>query len=156
MRRKAQHLNEARAQKLNKVIVADYYQKLKDTLLELDLVNKPQSIFNVDEKGLRLCLHRSPTVLSQKGKKRVHYRGKEHGENVTVVAAGSALGVVVPPMILFKGVRKTPGCMELLPPGSALEMTPKGSMTIPTFVTFLHHFAQFKPAGKFHPYKKIK
>ena len=102
--RKAQHLNEARAIKMNKPIVMEYYDVLKKTLLELDLMNELQSIYNMDEKGIRLCLHKSPKVLSKKGSKRIHYRGKEHGENVTVVAAGNAMGKMIPAMILFKGV----------------------------------------------------
>lgn len=80
--RKSQNLNEARAQKLNPVIVNDYFEKLKSLLLELDIIDEPQTIFNMDEKGIGLCLHRSPLVLAQKGTKRIHYRGKEHGEKM--------------------------------------------------------------------------
>ncbi len=147
--RQPQHLNEARAQKMNKPIVADYFEKLRNVMTELDIMNKPEKIFNMDEKGIQMSLHKSPKVLTTKGKKRNHVRGKEHGENVTVVAAGSAVGFLIPPMILFKGVRKDLSWVKLLPTGSAVEMTPKGCMNIETFVKYLDHFAKYKPTGKF-------
>ena len=153
--RRAQHLNEARATKLNRPIVQDYFDKLKAILLEKNIFDKPQHIYNMDEKGIRLCLHKSPVVLAKKGSKRVHYRGKEHGENVTIVGTGSALGSAIPPLILFKGVRKNKEWLPLLPTGSDFEMTPKGSMTIPVFVKFLQHFAKFKTAGMFVKKKSV-
>ena len=147
-RRTPQALNEARAQKLNKPLITDYFDKLKDLLLELDIIDKPERIFNMDEKGIRMCQHKKNKVLAKKGSRRVHSRGKEHGENVTAVCAGSALGLVVPPMILFKGQKRNDRYKEVLPVGCALEMTEKGSMTIPKFVLFIEHLAKFKPAGE--------
>lgn len=35
-----------------------------------------------------------------------------------------------------------------LPPGSLVEMAPKGSMTTETFICWLKHFAKYKPAGE--------
>lgn len=148
-RRKAQNLNEARAQKLNKFIVDDYFTKLKTVLDAENLMHKPERIYNLDEKGIRLCLHKSATVMAGKGSNRVHSRGKEHGESVTVVGCVNALGNTVPPMILFKGKILKPEWYDDLPPGSTIKMTEKGSMTNATFVSWLNHFAQFKPAGKF-------
>ncbi|KAK9728341.1 CENP-B N-terminal DNA-binding domain [Popillia japonica] len=40
-RRKAQHLNSARAQKMNRFIVNDYFSKLKDIFIKLELFDKP-------------------------------------------------------------------------------------------------------------------
>ena len=74
-------------------------------MLKLDVIDKPERIYNVDKKGCRLSLPRQPYVLTKTGSRRVHYRGKEHGENVTIVSCGNALGNVIPPMILFKGKR---------------------------------------------------
>lgn len=142
-KRKAQHLNEARAEKLNRFIVQDYFEKLKDIFKMLDIMNKPERIFNVDEKGCRLSLHRQPVVLARKGSRRVHYRGKEHGENVTIVSCGNALGSVIPPMILFKGQRMKRDWSDNLPHGSVVNVTAKGSMTTDTFVQWLEHFETF-------------
>ena len=65
-------MNPARAQKLNPVIVNDYFSKLESVLAKLDLKSCPQNIFNMDEKGVRLTLHHQQTVLAKKGAKRVH------------------------------------------------------------------------------------
>ncbi|XP_013200639.2 uncharacterized protein LOC106143167 [Amyelois transitella] len=146
-RRKSQNLNPARAAKLNKVVVADYFAKLKKTMEENDVLNKPERIFNVDEKGCQLNLHKAPQVLAERGTKRVHLVAPEHGENVTVVSCGSALGHAIPPMILFKGKRMKPEWIDSLPTGSIAQMTPKGSMNTETFVNWLHHFAKFKLSG---------
>jgi hypothetical protein len=155
--RKSQNLNEARAQKMNHMIVDDYFNTLKSILVDLGIVHKPHLIFNMDEKGLQMCRHKSPNVLAKKGVRRVHSKGKEHGENVTCVAAGSAIGTAIPPMILFKGVRKVRQWAEILPAGTLVEMTPRGSMNVETFIKFLYHFAQHKPKGKLHTsvWKKI-
>lgn len=64
-KRKAQNMNPARAQKLNRFIVGDYFRKLEDILDTLDLKNKPGRIFNIDEKGCRLTLHHQQSVLAK-------------------------------------------------------------------------------------------
>lgn len=107
-KRKAQFLNAARAQKLNKHITDHHFQEIKNIYDELDLHDHPERLYNMDEKGCRLTLHRQPIVLAEKGTERVHMQASEHGENVTIVGCGNALGNAIPPMILFKGVRKKP------------------------------------------------
>jgi hypothetical protein len=47
-------------------------------------MNKPESIYNVDEKGCRMCHHKEPLLLTQKGGKHVNQAAAEHEENVTM------------------------------------------------------------------------
>ena len=117
-------------------------------MLKLHVIDKPERIYNVDGKGCRLSLHRQSYVLTKTGSRRVHYRGKEHGENVTIVSCGNALGNVIPPMILFKGKRMEQEWADNLPTGSIIEMRAKGSMTSQTFVRWLQHFNRYKSAGE--------
>lgn len=145
--RKAQNLNPARAQKLNPFIVEDHFTKLQNILTEMDIIDKPERIYNIDEKGCRLCLHSEQMVLAQKGARRVHIVGNEHGENVTIVSCGNALGSAIPPVILFKGKRMKPEWNDGLPPGSEIIMTPKGSMTTASFCSWIDHFGKYKTAG---------
>jgi len=145
--RKAQSMNPARAQKLNRFIVNDYFTKMERVQTELQLFDKPERIFNMDEKGCQLSLHHQQKVLAKKGSKRVHLVAPEHGENVTIVACGSASGIVIPPMIIFKGQRKKSTLADELPPGSAVVMAHKGCMTTSVFIRWIQHFAQYKPAG---------
>ncbi|KAJ8939465.1 hypothetical protein NQ318_022518 [Aromia moschata] len=69
---------------------------------EMNIKNKPEGIFNMDEKGCRLTLHHQQAVLAQKGVKRLHLVAPEHAENVTVVGCVSAIGTAIPPIIIFK------------------------------------------------------
>ncbi|KAJ8964249.1 hypothetical protein NQ314_005025 [Rhamnusium bicolor] len=147
-KRKAQGMNPARAQKLNKFIVNDYFEKLEEVLLELNFMNSPERIYNVDEKGCRLSLHHQQNVLARKGAKRVHLVAPEHGENVIIVSCSNAGGNSIPPTILFKGRRLKSEWTDTLPPGSLVLMTPKGSMNITTFCTWIEHLAKYKPARK--------
>ena len=57
----------------------------------------------MEEKGCQLLLHHQQKVLAKKDSKCVHLVEPEHGENVTIVACGSASGIVIPPIIIFKG-----------------------------------------------------
>ncbi|KAJ8930344.1 hypothetical protein NQ314_016894 [Rhamnusium bicolor] len=98
--------------------VQDKIQAELKVLLELDLMNSPERIYNVDEKGCRLSLHHQQSVLVRKGAKRVHLVAPEHGENVTIVSCGNAGGNSLPPTILFKGKRLKPEWTDTLPPGS--------------------------------------
>lgn len=113
----------------------------------LGIVNRPQRIFNVDDKGIRLCVHKPPTVIGKKGAKRVHNQSQEHGENVTVVAYVNTLGNAIPPLILFKGKLRNPEYKDNFFLGAEYEVTPKGSMIAATFVKFLKSFGKYKLSG---------
>lgn len=96
-------------------------------------------------------LHHQQCVVALKGSKRVHLIAQEHAENATVAICVNALSNTVPPVILFKGIRRKPTFQDNLPPGSAVFMSPNGSMTTELFCKWLEHFEtveQFKPNGK--------
>lgn len=116
-------------------------------MTEMNMFKKTQSIYNVDDKGTRLCWHTQQVVLARKRAKRVHNIAPKHGEYVTIVACGNALGQAIPPVILFKGEILKPEWLENLPSGSNLFMTPKGSMTSATFTKWLTHFSKYKTPG---------
>lgn len=147
-KRKAQMMNPARAQKLNKFIVSDHFDKVKSLREELHIENRPECLYNMDEKGCRISLHHQQTVLAQKGIKRLHQIANEHAESVTVVGCVNAIGNAIPPMILFKGKRMKPEFTDNLPAGSLVKMTAKGYMTHETFIDFIEHLAKHKTSGK--------
>jgi hypothetical protein len=78
-------------QKVNRFIVEDYFDKIKELLMWSDIKNKPERICNANEKGCRLRLHTEPKVLDQKGAKRVHTVAHEHGGEISVVSLGGAM-----------------------------------------------------------------
>lgn len=146
--RKAQIMNPARAQKLNKPIVTNHFDTIKKIYDELDIPNHPERLYNTDEKGCRLTLHHQQQVLAAKGTKRVHFIAQEHAENVTIAMCVNATGNSVPPMIIFKGKRLRPEFCDNLPAGSVVRMAPKGCMTTELFVDFIDHLGQYKSPGK--------
>jgi len=89
---KAQNLNPGIVQNLNHFIVDDYFSKLKMTVEELGVMNKPECIYIVHEKGCRLCLHKRPLVMIQKGRKCLNLVAAEHGKNVTIMSCGNTIG----------------------------------------------------------------
>lgn len=147
-KRKAQFMNPGRAQKLNRPIVARHFQKVKDLYEELDSLQNPQRLYNMDEKGCRLTIHHQQTVLAQKGARRVHLIAPEHAENVTIAMCVNAIGTAIPPMIIFKGQRQKPEYSDNLPAGSLVKMASKGSMTTEFFIEFIKHLGKYKTQGK--------
>ncbi|KAJ0180927.1 hypothetical protein K1T71_003012 [Dendrolimus kikuchii] len=147
-KRKPQIMNPARAQKLNKPIVEEHFQTIKQLYNELDIPQHPERLYNMDEKGCRITLHKQQTVLAEKGSKRVHLIAPEHAENVTIAMCVNAIGTAIPPMILFKGQRQRPDLTENLPAGTLVRMAPKGSMTSDLFVEFIQHLGKFKVTSK--------
>ena len=58
---------------LTKETMDEYFQLLKDTLIENDLMDSPNQIYNVDETGMPLD-HRAPKIVAGRGHKKVRYR----------------------------------------------------------------------------------
>ncbi|CAH2088105.1 unnamed protein product [Euphydryas editha] len=94
-RRKAQFMNPARAQTLNKFIVDDHFQRLNEVYDKFYLKTCSKNVYNMGEKGYRLTIHHQQTVLAQKGAKRVHLRSSKHAESVTIVGCINALRTII-------------------------------------------------------------
>lgn len=147
-KRKPQIMNPARAQKMNKFIVKHHFEEVKKLYEELDIIAHPERLYNMDEKGCRITVHKQNVVLAEKGNTRVHLVAPEHAENVTIAMCVNAVGTAIPPMIIFKGIRYRSELGANLPPGAKVRMAPKGSMTSSLFVEFIQHLAQHKAPGK--------
>ncbi|KAG5891635.1 hypothetical protein JTB14_001805 [Gonioctena quinquepunctata] len=109
-------MNPARAQRMHRFIVNDYFMKLNAVFTKLGLFHKPGNVYNMDEKGCRRTIHKQQTMLAKKDAKRVHFTAPEHGEHVSIVGCGNALGQAILPFILFKGKRLKPEWTAHLPP----------------------------------------
>ncbi|KAJ8875912.1 hypothetical protein PR048_023819 [Dryococelus australis] len=109
-------MNPGRASKLNRFIVNDHFQKLREIFLGNGLVKRPELVYNIDEKGL--------------------------AENMKVVAFTNAIGTAIPPMFLLKGQRLNPERYKDMSAGTVICMCSKGSMTTALFIHWLQHFAR--------------
>jgi hypothetical protein len=73
--------------KINRFIVSDYFDKLKELLMRLDITDKPEKMYNADGKGCRLRLNKESTVLGHKGEpKEFTLLPTSMGENISVVS----------------------------------------------------------------------
>lgn len=148
--RKAQGLSRDRAERLNREETADYFELLKKTLQEHNLMNKPGHIFNMDETGLQL--NGNPgEVIAEKGSKDVsQVTSAERGETITVVGCLNAEGMYLPPYCIMKGKNKKKEWEDGMPPGSTVRMNQKsGYINGELFMDWLKtHFVPRKPMGK--------
>jgi hypothetical protein len=148
--RKPQGLSLDRTEGMNREEVAGYYALLEKTLTDLQLMDEPNRIFNMDESGVQLN-NEPQRVVAMKGSKNVHtVTSGERGETVTVIACCNAEGSFIPPMCIMKGVRHKPEFEDGLPAGSKVIMNKKSAYS--NAQCFMHwlknHFAPRKPPGR--------
>lgn len=104
--RKAQGLSTARAKGMTRQEYNKYFELLKNTLKENNLLNNPQKIFNLDESGLQM--NNNPgKVVTNKGAKMVNcITSSEKGETISIITCVNAEGNFLPPCCIFKGRNK--------------------------------------------------
>ena len=69
---------------LTKEVMSDYFDLLKEVLVENQLLNSPNRIYNVDETGIALDGHAS-RIVAKRGQKKVRYRSGNKNQ-ITVIA----------------------------------------------------------------------
>lgn len=98
--RKGDPIANVRMECMEKTTMAEYFELLKTTLTENNLLDKPHQIYNVDETGMPFD-HRPPKVVTSVGQKKVRSRTSGNKSQVTVIACVSAAGQVIPPFVIF-------------------------------------------------------
>ena len=79
---------------LNKKVMKDYFDKLKKTLEENNLIKNPAQIYNVDKTGMPLD-HHPLKMVTIKGQKKVCSRTSGNKSQVTGIACVSATGLTL-------------------------------------------------------------
>lgn len=87
---------------MNHFIVEDYFIKLKASLTKLELFDKPDNIYNMNEKVCCLKIHKQLLILATIGVKRIHLTAAELGENVSIVGCVMTLCQNVSPFYPFQ------------------------------------------------------
>ena len=88
---------------LNKETMDKYFDLLKDTLVENNLMESPNQIYNVDETGM-LLNHTAPKIITRRGHKNVRYRTSGNKSQITVIGCVSITGHVIPPFVIFDSI----------------------------------------------------
>ncbi|KAH3774211.1 hypothetical protein DPMN_175586 [Dreissena polymorpha] len=98
---KPRALEFVRAKLANEVVVMTYFDHLETCLQRNDLLEKPNLIYNVDEKGASI-LHNPPYIVTG-----INHPAQavtsEKGHTVTIIGAGSTSVSAIPPYFVFHG-----------------------------------------------------
>ena len=84
----------------NQVVMDKFFKLLKEELESIDILNKPEHIFNADETGIDLNARSGKVVC--KSSKHACSEQKALRDHITSMVCCSASGQVLRPMIIFK------------------------------------------------------
>ncbi|XP_018399528.1 PREDICTED: uncharacterized protein LOC108777200, partial [Cyphomyrmex costatus] len=103
-----------------------------------------------DESGFQTVQKKNPKVLTMKGRKLVGaLTSAERGVNTTVVCCTNAVGVFIPPMIIFKRLRIDISLASGAPAESLVEISETGYINSELFLKWFKHFlAYVRPSKK--------
>ena len=145
--RKPQQLQTARANAATKANIDHWFlQCLEPVLQNLQLLENPKWIFNVDETGFPLG-GKPRKVIAKKGiKSPQSLVGGSGRDNITVQTCISGSGDLLPPYIVYAGKRLMANSVNGGPFGSRYSVTENGWMDTVTFIDWLqHHFIEYLP-----------
>ena len=84
----------------NQVVMDKFFKLLKEELESIDILNKPEHIFNADETGIDLNARSGKVVC--KSSKHACSEQKALRDHITSMVCCSASGQVLRPMIILK------------------------------------------------------
>lgn len=123
-------------------IVFDFYDKLEEVMSELNILDKPHLIWNLDETSFSCDPSKAKGVagIGQKFHRNITGTGRD---NTTVMACVSAAGRALPPLIVFEAAKlwtNWKGTRDI--PGTFYAVAEKGFMTAAVFSDFFCKFCE--------------
>lgn len=120
-----------------------WYDRFRDFLLSIGLIDKPSKIWNADETGFNMGSNKSKVIGPTRrdlGVPHISF-GKQR---LTVMFCGSASGQMMPPFLVYpepkpRGYNPLSGSID----GTDLAYTKKGWMDRATFSKFIDHFDRY-------------
>ena len=114
-------------------IIYGYYDNVENELRRLKITDRPECVWNIDEISL-FTDPRKVKVIAPKGEKASRVQATSGREAITVMAAISANGDYLPPLIIFKGKYMQSTWNPAKPyPGTKLAISENGWMTSDIF-----------------------
>jgi hypothetical protein len=146
--RKAEPMSAQRINNTTPEVIKDYFEKLAAILIRLEILNRPMQVFNADESGIT-CVHKPGKILTKLGKKAVFAKvSGERGTTTTILCAGSASGLVLPPMMIFKGKRLSKELTTGGVPGAYYAMSENGWSNRDLFFEWIKFFVANVPPAR--------
>ncbi|XP_060588807.1 uncharacterized protein LOC132744202 [Ruditapes philippinarum] len=132
-----------RAKATSQECVDRYYKELSHILVKYNLCDRPERLYNVDEKGLS-TRHKPPPVVSGQVKSQAVVSASR--DNVTVLGCGNAQGQQIPPYFVFPGVRMNSALLEGSTPGADGTVSESGWSNSEIFKHYLQsHLIKYFP-----------
>ncbi|XP_052223865.1 uncharacterized protein LOC127839515 [Dreissena polymorpha] len=139
---KPRALSLARAKATSQEVVTTYFKELENVLHKHSLMDKPQHIYNVEEKGLQT--ENSPPFVVGCRETTTPAITSARTATTTVIGCGNALGAQIPPYFVFKGERMREELLEGRTPGAEGTVTPTGWSNREVFESYLqNHFLKY-------------
>lgn len=140
----------ARAQGFNKPQIVKFFHCLENVISKNNIT--PNNIYNMDESGLS-SVQKPQKIFASKGRKQVGaITSAERGTHTTVVCCMSALGVFIPPALIFSRKNFKAELFDDAPPGTLGLVQESGWMVGELFLKWLKHFVKYSHAS---PQNKI-
>lgn len=138
---KPRSLAKCKAASTTHQAVDDYFTNLYTVLSTNNLLDKPECVYNIDEKGIQ-TEHTPPYIVS--GKAKVPAITSARSAITTIIGGGNALGTQIPPYFIFKGQRMNRDLLEGSSPGSDGTMSKTGWSNSAIFLEYLEsHFIKY-------------
>ncbi|CAG4958326.1 unnamed protein product [Parnassius apollo] len=100
--KKPQSVKIARKRACNPFVIYEYFDLLEKVTRELELGNKPEQIYNLDETSF--CSDPSKSkIVGLTGFQSTRTTSGPARENTTVLLAANAIGGKIPPLVIFQG-----------------------------------------------------
>ena len=133
-RRAGQPMPANRAFACNEHVVNDFFEKLESAIDRLQIRNKPQNIFNVDETGFQTDIGQQK-ILCRRGMKNPHKTVATSTKTMyTVQVCCSAVGKFLAPYVVFKGCHLYSTWMQGGPDNAKYSVSKSGWMEAAQFV----------------------
>ena len=142
--RKPEKLSKARSRMTNESVLKNFYDVLEPILTNDEGESlDAKFIFNCDETGVPLDFRPSRVVASRKSRS-VWSINSGDKTQITVMGCGNAAGTMIPPLVIFKGVRTNSYLVDGAPEGWGIRFTKSGWMNGCVFEDWLeHHFLPY-------------
>lgn len=139
-------MEAARASAATKDNVDSYFEELNAVVNKYHLGDKPQCIFNIDEKGINTD-HRPSDVVGDKSTT-IQSVTSGRSQTVTVIAGGNAMGTYIPPFFIFPGQRMREELFQGGLPGTDGDVSISGWSNTEIFKRYMQeHFMKYIPNG---------
>ena len=116
-----------------------FFECLQPVLDKLQLQDKPQCIFNVDESGFPLSGRPAHIICKRGTKSPQTIIGGSGRENITIQVCVSADGKLLPPYIIYTGKYLMANCTNGGPLGSRYAVSQNGWMTVSAYVDWFQN-----------------